>query len=134
MRRKRSLPLQLATAGQVSQVAQNLQAVGITELAIAKTTYANIETLQKEVRIAAIKAAKAKAEYLLQAIGEQLDKPLEIQEVARDSYFRSPALSNVLLSNSQLNSASTDNEESEPETAFSKIQVRFSYSVRYGIK
>lgn len=121
--------LQLATAEQVTKLAQEMQAMHIGELAIARTEYSKIESLQKEVRIAAIKAARDKAEYLLQAIGEQVDKPLEIQEI-RDSYFTRSPLSNTLLSNV----TGAASEEDGSQTTFSKIQVKFSYSAKFGIK
>ena len=126
---EKSFVLQLATAEQVTKIAQELQNMRIGELAIAKTEYSKIESLQKEVRIAAIKAAKDKAEYLLQAIGEQVDKPLEIQE-AQDSFFARSPISNTMLSNS----ISVVSEEDRAPTEFSKIQVKFSYSVKFGIK
>lgn len=125
---KREFILQLTTAAQVAKVAQALQAAGIRELSIARVEYANMESLQKEIRIAALKAARDKADYLLQAIGEQLDKPLAIQEV-NDSYFSRPSSSNFLLSNS-----ASVSEEEDPEVGFSKIKVKFSYSVKYSIK
>lgn len=103
---KKEFVLQLATAEQVAKIAQELQQLHVGELAILKAEYSKIESIQREVRIAAIKAAKEKADYLLQALGEQADRPLEIQEV-RDNIFTRPATSNVLLSNS----LSDDSEE-----------------------
>ena len=126
---KKEFVLQLATAEQVTRVAQELKQMHLGELAIVKTAYSKIESLQKEVRIAAIKAAKEKADYLLQALGEQTDKPLEIQEV-QDNVFMRPAISNRLLSNS----IGGDSEEESTEISFAKIQVKFSYAVKFGIK
>jgi uncharacterized protein YggE len=121
--------LQLATAEQVTKVTQELQGMHLGELAITKTEYSKIESLQKEVRIAAIKAAKEKADYLLQALGEQADRPLEIQEIPGNIFMRAPA-SNAVLSNS----LAAMQEDDDLETSFSKIQVKFSYSVKFGIK
>lgn len=126
---KKEFVLQLATAEQVTRVTQELQAAHLGELAITKTEYSKIESLQKEVRIAAIKAAKEKADYLLLALGEQTDRPLEIQEVQGNVFMRAP-ISNRLLSNS----LGDEPEEQSTETSFSKIQVKFSYSVKFGIK
>ncbi len=126
---KKEFVLQLATAEQVARVAQELQAAHLGELTITKTEYSKIESLQKEVRIAAIKAAKEKADYLLQALGEQTDRPLEIQETQENIFMRTP-VSNRLLSNSLVDNS----EANDLEISFSKIQVKFSYSVKFGIK
>ncbi len=126
---KKEFVLQLATAEQVTKVAQELQQMHIGELAVVKTEYSKIESLQKEVRIAAIKAAKDKADYLLQALGEQTGKPLEIQETHENIFMGSPA-SNTMLSNSISDSPA----EESTEVSFSKIQVKFSYEVKFSIK
>jgi len=126
---KKEFVLQLASAEQVTRVTQELQSMHFGELAITKTEYSKIESLQKEVRIAAIKAAKDKADYLLQALGEQVDRPLEVQEIQGNIFMRAPA-SNTILSNS----LASIQEEDGPAISFSKIQVKFSYSVKFGIK
>ena len=47
---------------------------------IAKTGYSKMEELKKELKIAAIKAAKEKANYLSGAIGEHVGEAVTINE------------------------------------------------------
>ncbi|MHA3786679.1 SIMPL domain-containing protein [Flavobacterium hauense] len=72
--------LKVSTAAQVNQVFEALYNNNIKEASIARVDHSQITALRKEVRISAIKAAKEKAVYLLEAIGEQPAKPLIIRE------------------------------------------------------
>ncbi|MGL4632257.1 MAG: SIMPL domain-containing protein [Leadbetterella sp.] len=121
--------LQLSTADQVSQISKELQDLNIKETSIVKLEHSKIDSLRKEVRISAIKAAKTKAEYLLAAIGEQIGKPIEVKEIVENSYFRDNFKSNVIL-----NQQETKSEEGDTEVEFEKIKIKFSYYIKYEIK
>lgn len=122
--------LQLSAAEQVSKIARELQDLNIKETAITKLEHSKIDSLRKEVRIAAIKAAKDKAEYLLQAIGEQLDKPMEIKEVVDQPYYANYKSNNLSSLNTNENAGAAET----PELEFEKIKISFSYFVKYAIK
>lgn len=111
-----------AMAGRVFEELHNLN---IKEAGIARTEHSQIESLRKEVRISAIKAARDKAVYLLQAIGEEPGKPLQVKEV-NDALGRlhSNVYSNVSLKES----------ESDNEVSFENMVIKFSYFVKYSIK
>jgi len=59
---------------------------------IAKTTYSKMDELKKDMKIAAVKAAREKAIYLSEAIGEHIgaaitiNDPMEIDNTARHYY------------------------------------------------
>ena len=127
---KKSFILQLSTADQVSKIAKELQDLNIKETSIIKLEHSKIDSLRREVRIAAIKAAKEKAEYLLQALGEQLDKPIEIREVVDNPYFRDNRTSNTTLLNVNVSTTKENNEGID----FDKIKISFSYFIKYAIK
>lgn len=123
--------LQLSTADQVSRVSKELQDLNIKETAIIKLEHSKIDSLRKVVRIAAIMAAKDKALYLLQAIAEQLDKPLEIKEIVEEPDYRNNLTNNtILLSKTNV----TNTEDNNGQIGFEKIKIRFSYFIKYGIK
>ena len=127
---KKSFILQLSTADQVSKIAKELQDLNIKETSIIKLEHSKIDSLRREVRIAAIKAAKEKAEYLLHAIGEQIDKPIEIREVVDNPYFRDNRTSNTTLFNVNVSTTKENNEAID----FDKIKISFSYFIKYAIK
>lgn len=77
---KKDYTLKVSTATTVGQVFLQLDKLEITDAFIAKVNHSKLDSLKREVKILAIKAAKSKADYLLTAIGEQTGKPLIVQE------------------------------------------------------
>lgn len=117
--------LKVSNATQVNQVFEGLYDNNIKEASIARVDHSQITTLRKEVRINAIKAAKEKAIYLLEAIGEQPGKPLIITE---DNNNFQPQFN--YSNNVRMYDGAAPNEELD----FQKIKIKFSYYVKYGIK
>lgn len=124
------------TAGKVFQVFEELE---ITDAYISKVNYSKMDSLLKEVKIMAIKAAKEKADYLLKAIGEQTGKPLIINETSTGSW----PLSNV--SNVRGNRSDNqfqiidgvnfiDGEIGNYEIQFQKIKIQSTIYVKFSIK
>ncbi|MBS1663708.1 MAG: SIMPL domain-containing protein [Bacteroidetes bacterium] len=91
---------------------------------VLRVEHSKIDSLRKEVRITAIKAAKDKAEYLLAAVGEQIDKALEIREEAEPMY-RSFLANNVQVS---------DPGDLAKSTEFKTMTIKFSYYIKYAIR
>ena len=121
--------LQVRNSDEVSRVFKELYAISIKESSIVKTESSQIDSLRREVRIAAIKAAKDKAEYLLAAIGEQIDKPLEVHELEEIPYYR-----DNISSNTSYNIRLTGTDSRPEETNFQKFTIKFSYFIKYSIK
>jgi uncharacterized protein YggE len=124
------------TAGKVFQVFEQLE---ITDAYIAKVNHSKMDSLLKEVKMMAIKAAKEKADYLLKAIGEQTGKPLIINEISTGSW----PLSNV--SNVRGNRSDNqfqiidgvnfiDGEIGNYEIQFQKIKIQSTIYVKFSIK
>lgn len=83
------------------QLVENLNEKWVQSIEISKTTNKETQKLRKEVKIEAIKAAKEKATYLLESIGEQIGGVLsieEIPEVTNHWYNQSNMLSNSNIS------------------------------------
>ena len=89
---KKEYTLKVSNATLVGQVFLELEKLEITDAFISKVNHSKIDSLRKEVKIMAIKAAKNKADYLLTAIGEQTGKPLIVDEsmqtITRGEYQR----------------------------------------------
>jgi uncharacterized protein len=127
------LLMKLSNAGEVNKLFKILDELDIENARISKTAYSQIEQLRKEVKIKAIKVAKEKADYLLNAIGEQAGKPILIKE---QDY------SNLnLASNNYLNEVIVTGYASqakvngfENQIAFSKIKVKYEILGRFEIK
>ena len=72
--------LKVEDAMAVGDVFSQLDKLKIINAYVAKVSHSDIVFLKKEVRVTAIKAAKEKAEYLLDAIGEEIGKALIVKE------------------------------------------------------
>jgi len=115
-----------------SRVFVELENIGISNLSIDKLDNSNIEKYRKEVKIAAIKAAKDKSEALASAIGQSVGKAIYIQELEND--YRAGVLgntSNIILRG---NSSIYGSRAQEPEIDFEKIRLDYSILCRFELK
>ena len=132
---QKNYSLKVSDAATVSKVFQGLDNLEITGANIDKVKYSKIDSLRKEVRILAIKAAKDKADYMLAALGEKTGKPLVINEsvilpttnVA--GYVRGQrSEGNVVY----IDGVKTKDYE-ENEIQFEKIKIQISVFVKFSI-
>ncbi|PLX23662.1 MAG: hypothetical protein C0599_04050 [Salinivirgaceae bacterium] len=82
----------VATAEEVANVFKVFDDLDIHGAYINHTSHSDIEFLRKKVRIEAVKAAKEKATYMLEALGNELGEPLVLKET-------SPAGVGMMVSN-----------------------------------
>ena len=133
--------LKVTDANLVGKVFQELEKLEITDAFISKVNHSQIESLRKEVKILAIKAAKNKADYLLEAIGQQAGKPLVIKET--ETYPNTAV--NVRGDGMTLKGSRTSGSayyvngvkiagSEESEIQFEKIKIQTSIYVKFGIK
>ncbi|WP_026775666.1 SIMPL domain-containing protein [Polaribacter sp. Hel_I_88] len=77
--------LKVNGAGKLKQLFENFKKLEISDVHIVKATHSDLINIKKKNRIKAIKVAKEKADYLLNAIGEQTGKPIIINELANNN-------------------------------------------------
>lgn len=120
------------TSDEVSNVFRALNEINIKEASIAKTEHSKITEIRKEVRKEAIRAAKEKAGYLLEAIDEELGKPIEVREHNTNSSYSNGfvAQSNINRPNASFASLELDSGQ----VMFQSFKVKFSYYIKYAIK
>ena len=114
-----------------------LEKLAITDAFIAKVNHSKLDSLKKEVKILAIKAAKNKADYLLSAIGEQTGKPLIVQE--RENAITPTSGLNYRGSRSGempyfVNGVRVYGSDKEEELQFMKIKIEAFIYVKFAIK
>ncbi len=105
---------------------------GIESVNIASFSSSKMEEYRKQVKINALKAAKAKAEYLLSAIDEKIGNVIEIQEFNTDQYSDvRPEMANM-----RAYKASADMAGGAPDSNidFKTIKVRAEIKAVFGIK
>lgn len=132
---KKDYTLKVSNATMVGLVFQELEKLEITDASISKVSHSKIDSLQKEVRIMAIKSAKDKANYLLEAIGEQTGKPLIITEnsqtLYREAIVRLAARS---ATSNQTGGIPASYGDIENEIQFQKIKLSTNIYIRFSIK
>ena len=98
-------------------------------MGISELKNKNITEYRKQVKIEAMKAAKEKATYLLQSIGENIGRVITVIEMENNnSYFRREQnmFSNTMLTD--------DSPISGTEENVKKIKLKYEIKVRFEIK
>lgn len=119
------------TAAEASKVFQLLDRLNIFEADIYKTTHSRIDSIAKEVRIEAMKAARAKAEYMLAAINEKPGSAIVVYEVKRDlsnSFRISNSISQVYSNNL------IEQNNKEDEIGFEVLKLKIEVFVKFEIR
>lgn len=124
--------LKVATTNEVASAFDVLDSVEALNADITRVAHSEIEKYRKEVKIIAVKAAKEKAGYLLEAIGESVGKPLMIQE--RESYDDVMPMANYRMKAMGAMADSEMAQEELPELSFQKIKLKYSVFARFEIK
>jgi hypothetical protein len=115
-----------------SKVFVELESVGISNVLIDKLDNSNIERYRREVKIAAVKAAKDKSEYLASAIGQSVGRAIFIQELEGNySFGDNEGYSNVMLKRQISLFGSRDKEL---QIDFEKIKLSYSILCRFELK
>lgn len=135
---KKDYTLKVSNSKSIENVYNLLQNIEIKDAFISKVSHSKIDSLKKEVKIIAIKAAKDKATYLLEAIGEKLGKPLLIQEKEISQNLSSNYLNvggglnnNVTY---YVDGTKTKYESLSESVQFEKIKIQASFYIKYSIQ
>ncbi len=135
---KKDYTLKVSNATEVGQVFQELEKMEITDAFISKVEHSKIDSLRKEIKILAIKDAKAKADYLLEAIGEKTGKPLIINESSGGGTVTSEQIRRAPLRSAESYDANVivQNKESvnNNDIQFRKIKLVSNIYVKFSIK
>ena len=112
------------------QLVKDLDKNWLDDISISNMKNKKEQDFRKEVKIQAIKAAKEKATYLLNAIGEQIGKVISVKEIEgsnNNSLFRSSnSLSNNVITSSYGNSNEINN--------IALIKLRYEMKVVFEIQ
>lgn len=112
----------------LDSVIKSLDTKGISKITIGNVENLKITEYKKSVKIDALKAAKEKAQYLLESINEELGDAIEIIE--SESSYNAFYLDEFEISNNEY-------KEYKPEGGinnFKKIKLKYKVKVKFGIK
>lgn len=122
--------LEVSSTNELADVWEILDEIDVLNAYIQRVDHSNMDAYKKEVKIKAIQAAKDKAGYLLEAVGENVGAPLFIQE--REVYVQ-PYARNIQLKSMSVMEDQAAGEQ-EPEISFQKIKLNYKVFARFAIK
>lgn len=104
---------------------------GIAYTNIDSYDYSKIESLKKELKIKALQAAKAKATYMVEALGEKLGGVIDIQEINNEAYPQPMYRANVMMMKAESADAVGG---AAPDLDFKKIKLNYVVNTVFEIK
>ena len=131
-RRSRSLEatlyeLKLSSADAVRKVFDELDAVGITNVNVTRTSHSNMEGLRSEARQKAIQNAQQRARALAEAIGQSIGACYEISDYTTS--VQPVYRKNMLMATAT--AMDTVAAEAEPDVQFEQIEISYSVSAKF---
>jgi uncharacterized protein YggE len=113
-----------------NSIIDGIDAKGIAYTNIESYDYSKIEAVKKDLKIKALQAAKIKATYLVEALGNQLGSAIDIQEINNEQFpqpiYRSAAM--------YMKTASADEAAPAAEIDFKKIKLNYTMNTVFEIK
>ena len=104
---------------------------GVAYTNIESYDYSKIETLKKDLKVKALQAAKVKATYLVEALGDKLGSVIDIQEVNNEQYPQPIYRTSMMMKSSMADSGA---EAAPAEIDFKKIKLSYTMNTVFEIK
>ena len=97
---------------------------------IAKASYSKMDEVKKDLKIAAVKAARDKAIYLAEAIGENIGEAITINEPTEVNNQPQPMYANTMMKAADAEGYSAP----AMNVDFKKIKIQFEVNVVFALK
>ncbi len=127
--REKTFQIKLTSAAELEKFIEKLSPVKVDAVDVTRIHHSDYEKFRLELKIEALKAAKAKAETLLQSIGAEIGKPLMV----RDVDFVQPYMdmkANVVMRGMETYQAQAAGEP----IAFRKIKMQAQITAQFEIR
>jgi len=122
--------IKLSDLSKLNQIMSAVDPKGIQYSNIEGYDYSKIESLKRDLKIQALRAAKDKAGYMVEAIGERLGGALEIQEINNEYYPQPMYRANVMMKSD----AVLQEQAAMPDIDFKKIKLNYQMRTVFEIK
>lgn len=104
---------------------------GVAYTNIESYDYSKIENLKKDLKVKALQAAKVKATYLVEALGDKLGSVIDIQEVNNEQYPQPMYRTSMMMKSSMADASA---EAAPAEIDFKKIKLSYTMNTVFEIK
>jgi uncharacterized protein len=128
-----SYQLKLNSSAQIDALVDGLDDQATENFFIQRTSHSRLTDYRRQLKIAAVKAAKEKAQYLSEAIGEQVGDAVTIQEpVEYYIPYYHQRMSNVMMREKA--EAAQDTTPQPANADFTKIKLKYDVTVTFALK
>jgi uncharacterized protein YggE len=125
--REKTFQIKLTSAAELEKFIEKLSAVKVDSVDITRLDHTDYEKIKLDLKVEALKAARAKAETLVTSIGSQLGKPLMI----RDFDFGPQPYMEMKANVRMMDAAQSADDE---PIAFRKIKLQAQITAQFEIK
>jgi uncharacterized protein YggE len=127
--------LKLRDLNKIANLQDLADRLNVAKLDLIDTESSQITRFRQETKIEAIRAAKAKAEYLLNAIGERPGKAVFVQEGAEETPRSEYSNYSANVTSNAINRGMFNpSDKSDDSLSFSQIKLRFVVLARFEIE
>jgi uncharacterized protein YggE len=123
--------IKLPNLAKYNELMQKMDNKGIENAWLQRTDHSKIEAYREQVKINALKAAKAKAKGMVESIGNQLGEVVFIRELNNDNIYR-PVMYKTMSNMAE--DASMGNGGEDPSIQMEKIKIRYEVEAHFMIK
>lgn len=125
--RAKTFQIKLTSADELEKFIAKLSPVDVDSLDVIRLHHTDFEKIKLDLKIEALKIAKAKAETLVQSIGSQLGRAL----VIRDFDFAQPYME--MKTNVRMMDMDSGQQQGEDPIAFRKIKMQAQINAQFEI-
>lgn len=126
--------LKLRDLNKIANLQDLADRLNLSRLDLIETESSEITRFRQETKIDALKAAKTKAEYLLNAIGERAGKAVFVQEEAEEAPRSQYANYSANVSSNTISRGVSVSDKDDDSLSFSQIKIRFVVLARFEIE
>ncbi|HEU5147772.1 MAG TPA: SIMPL domain-containing protein [Chryseosolibacter sp.] len=126
--RQKIFQIKLTSGQELDNLIDKLSPVAVDSLNVTRLHHSDYEKIKLDLKVEALKAAKAKAKTLLNAIGAEIGKPLMV----RDFDFPQPYME--MNANVRMMKMDSDGGMTEDPIAFRKIKMNAQITAQFEIK
>ena len=126
--REKTFQIKLTSAAELEKFIASLSPVKVDAANVTRLHHTDYEKLKLELKVEALKAARSKAQVLVQSMGVDIGKPLMI----RDFDFAQPYME--MNANVRMYKAESDMAQAEDPIAFRKIKMQAQITAQFEIK
>jgi len=127
-----SYEIKFKESKQLDALVEKLDDNATSNFFIQRTSHSRLAEYRKQLKIAAVKAAKEKAEYLSAAIGETITNAVTINEPVE--YYVPYYNMNRQTSNMRMKQDAAEMAPDVAPTDFKKIKLKYDVTVVFGLK